>query len=1058
MKKKLLLLTFTISLTMSLMAQKPSLGNFFGDRVPMYCSSGDTGRLPIIFRGRFLGLTPGAQYKYYTSYIAIGDTSSTSANGVGNPIFFKANGTVVYSTSPGFTANNHDTFTADGGGSYSGWFGCINTSDARFTGGKFIYPMVVFQEIVSSPVTKKWFLKDSINVLTLSTSAGSSNGTGIYGNSFAKNKDILVLYDDINTGSSRPISMTYFETETITVAKTPYWYTNKVNGVTGSWGTIIPNSLSNGIKRIESRNFANDFIVNAHVEADATWGVDSTKNPKGGTTSPIFISSDYAPLAFPDIQFVSNVTNVTEANTTVKLLVKRKYGNADTTKVTYNVVAGSATSTVDYTISSSNTINFKLYGEVVDTIYVNIKDDLFNEPNEDIAIKLTSAFNGLIGTQTTHTINIIDNDVPKVTFDKKGATVSEASGPIKIKLRLNNGAFTATNVKVVVKYRGDSTFIPQEFKFGSSGKDSTVQFAGGKVVDSLEFKMPIINDKLIEDRPDTIILALRNITSPGISGADSTFLLIINDNDAPPKYSFSKKAITVSENVGSVKVRVNILGRNATQSDIGIRLSSASTTTEGSDLTYSPTTQIFSVFPTDPDSLTLTIPILDNSINESTETAIFVLSPFVNAQIGKPDTLRITILDNDLPEYTLAKLTTEKTAGVADSLNVKCKIRGVVYGINMKPVGTPNGLSFTLIDATGGIQVFSNAGRKGYTVTEGDSVLVSGKVTQFEGLTRFDNLDTIIKLASGRNLKPASVVADIIEANESQLIKLNLVRLVNASQWPTTALAANTTAVVQVANQISTFDMLIDSDTDIDGTPAPSGFFNLTGIGSQSDASSPYTSGYQIVPRRLTDVENIASPTFSFKTATSSGVEKNDSTDGFIVQCSNLTSNQQITISIKGGTAGRNVDYQSNLTRTFLLTPAKPSVLVKIKLIDDVISEVQETIIWTLTGNSYGTLIGADSIHTVNIIDDETVSVQQAQLLAETKVFPNPAKNIINFSSKAIIHTITIVDMNGRIVKTLSDINALTTQAIVDDLSKGIYTAKIETQEGIVNKNFTIVE
>ena len=1040
------------------MAQKPILGNFFGDRVPMYCGSGDTSRTPVVFRGRLQGLTPNAQYKYYTSYIVLSDTANTSALGAGNPIFFKANGNITYSTSPGFTANNHDTFTTGGSGGYEGWFGCISTNDTRFTGGKHLYPTIIFQEIISTPVTKKWYVTDSIKVLTFSKSTGSNNGTGIYGNSFAKNKNILVLYDDINTGSTRPIAITYFESESVSISNTPYWYTNKVNGVAGSWGTIIPNSLSNGIKRVESRDYTNDFIVNSNVETDATWGIDSTKNPKGGTTKPIFISSDFAPLAFPDIQFVTNVTNVTEANTIVKLLVKRKYGNADTTKVTYNVVAGSASNPADYTISSNNTIKFKLYGEVIDTISVTIKDDLFNEPNEDIAVKLTSSFNGLIGTQTTHTINIINNDIPKVSFDKKGITLSEASAPIKIKIRLNNGAYTATSVKVLVKYKGDSTLIPQEFKFGSSYRDSTVQFPGGKAVDSLEFKLAIVNDKLIEDRPDTIILTLRTITAPGIAGTDSTFVLVINDNDAPPKYSFSRKAITVNENVGSVKIRVNIAGRNLTQSDIGIRLSASSSTTEGSDLTYNPTTQIFIVNPSDPDSITLTIPILDNNISEATETAIFVLSPFVNAQLGKPDTLRITILDNDLPEYTLAKLTTEKTVGIADSLNVKCKVRGLVYGINLKPTGTPNGLSFTLIDASGGIQVFSNAGRKGYVVTEGDSVLVSGKVTQFEGLTRFENLDTIIKLASSRNLKQALIVSDIIEANESQLIKLNVLRLVNASQWPTTAMAANTSLVVQVANQISTFDMLIDSETDIDGTPAPSGFFNLTGLGSQSDATSPFTSGYQIIPRRLTDIETLVSPTFSFKTPTSKAIEDNDSSVGFVLECANLTSNQQITISIKGGTAGRNVDYQSNLTRTFLLTAAKPSVIVKIKLIDDVVSELQETIIWVINSNSYGTIIGPDSIHTVNIIDNESVGIHQGQLIAETKEYPNPANNIVNFSSSSIIKSITIIDMNGRVVKTISNINALNTQTIIEDLSKGIYTAKIETQEGIVNKNFNIVE
>jgi hypothetical protein len=71
---------------------------------------------------------------------------------------------------------------------------------------------------------------------------------------------------------------------------------------------------------------------------------------------------------------------------------------------------------------------FKPYGDAADTIKVNIFDDNLSESNEDIAIKLNSAVNGYIGVQTTHTINITDNDIPTVFFTSKGVTVNEAAG------------------------------------------------------------------------------------------------------------------------------------------------------------------------------------------------------------------------------------------------------------------------------------------------------------------------------------------------------------------------------------------------------------------------------------------------------------------------------------------------------------------------------------------------------------------------------------------------------------------------------------------------------
>ena len=50
------------------------------------------------------------------------------------------------------------------------------------------------------------------------------------------------------------------------------YYNNKINGVSGSWGTIIPNSMSTGITRIESRDPGFDTIIYANIETDGIWG------------------------------------------------------------------------------------------------------------------------------------------------------------------------------------------------------------------------------------------------------------------------------------------------------------------------------------------------------------------------------------------------------------------------------------------------------------------------------------------------------------------------------------------------------------------------------------------------------------------------------------------------------------------------------------------------------------------------------------------------------------------------------------------------------------------
>ena len=48
--------------------------------------------------------------------------------------------------------------------------------------------------------------------------------------------------------------------------------------------------------------------------------------------------------------------------------------------------------------------------------------------------------------------------------------------------------------------------------------------------------------------------------------------------------------------------------------------------------------------------------------------------------------------------------------------------------------------------------------------------------------------------------------------------------------------------------------MRIDSDTNIDGTPTTAGRFSVVALASQFASTPPFDSGYQILPRSLSDI------------------------------------------------------------------------------------------------------------------------------------------------------------------------------------------------------------
>ncbi len=195
----------------------------------------------------------------------------------------------------------------------------------------------------------------------------------------------------------------------------------------------------------------------------------------------------------------------------------------------------------------------------------------------------------------------------------------------------------------------------------------------------------------------------------------------------------------------------------------------------------------------------------------------------------------------------ISTITGVDASGVADSLGASKWIKGIVTTIDFDGNG---GYSFYVSDSTDGINIYNYADKSGYTSPMmGDSLILHGDVAQYNGLTELF-VDSIYYIAGGYTLPTPTVVTALDESTESELITLVGFDLVDPTQWPSTGSSAN----VDITNGTDTLTMRIDSDTDIDGTPAPTGTFDVTGVGSQFDNSSPYTEGYQLFPRMLTDI------------------------------------------------------------------------------------------------------------------------------------------------------------------------------------------------------------
>lgn len=314
-----------------------------------------------------------------------------------------------------------------------------------------------------------------------------------------------------------------------------------------------------------------------------------------------------------------------------------------------------------------------------------------------------------------------------------------------------------------------------------------------------------------------------------------------------PALAFGSSVYSVNEGAGSLNVMINIStpdSINSTSVDVVVNTGASTASGGGVDYTYATTTVTFPPASSTPQMVSILIN--DDALLEGSETIELELQNPTNNATVVLGTSTVTIVDNEFPTYPIATIASVDTNGVGDSLGVKCWIQGVVYGVNMRP----SGLQFTIIDPTDGIGVFDFSVVSGYSVVETDSIAILGTIGQFNGLLQIDP-DSIVLYNSGNALKSATPFTVAGEAQESDLVRFDNAYLVDPAQWTGSGSGFN----VDVTNGADTIEVRIDADVDLYSMPAPVGNFYVCGLGGQFDTSSPYTSGYQLLPRYQADIK-----------------------------------------------------------------------------------------------------------------------------------------------------------------------------------------------------------
>lgn len=195
------------------------------------------------------------------------------------------------------------------------------------------------------------------------------------------------------------------------------------------------------------------------------------------------------------------------------------------------------------------------------------------------------------------------------------------------------------------------------------------------------------------------------------------------------------------------------------------------------------------------------------------------------------------------PFVNISNLKSNNSDGKPSMLNQKVKIVETIHGPNFQ--SSNNRYLGVIIDDIGyGVWIFSLDANT--DIDFGEPVEVQGEVALFNGLTEID-VETFISVGTSNLVEPIEVSA-LNENIEGQILRINNLSFVDQSQW-----IGEGSFNVDLTDGSNTFQLIIDSNTELHTLTPPTAPFDSIGLGSQYDNTVPFTEGYQILPRWVSD-------------------------------------------------------------------------------------------------------------------------------------------------------------------------------------------------------------
>ncbi|MCX7909925.1 MAG: T9SS type A sorting domain-containing protein [Ignavibacteria bacterium] len=275
-------------------------------------------RIPTFALVRLENLHPNTVYRFFSGGRNVGYTGNVETdNGAGNNFHYNhQNNRYLYNSQRDLTQDNaYSTFESNNDGTKLIWLTLVPTTNASFNEGQRVYWILVLGTEKGTVIKRYQTTNTSV---ALDFGNPPTKCTGIYDeDSWLPPKSFVCLFDEQTGGN--PVTVAIVQNENAVLQEGtdaqgnpfppqgPNYY-NNLDGVDGSWATIIPNNLSNGIRRLEVYD-RNGNLLRRIYDLDGVWAGVNTKNVFGGIDNPISFKTPNIKIINPEEGSTKEICN-----------------------------------------------------------------------------------------------------------------------------------------------------------------------------------------------------------------------------------------------------------------------------------------------------------------------------------------------------------------------------------------------------------------------------------------------------------------------------------------------------------------------------------------------------------------------------------------------------------------------------------------------------------------------------------------------------------------------------------------------------------------------------